>query len=294
MGKNTKVIASKGNSGQQKRSKPLFFFWLCLFLIFHSGCAIAQVAEIQHMADSMEKQRAHRKQSLEKLVQKPLTTGQQHLLTQLLDNERSLDQVLSSELYLVYLKEQDGQEYKDFSAYVAAMPTPKRKTAALFVLKSALPPKTDAEELKICANFYFKVRNWLPKGLDILDGTEKTFTEEFGSLFRTYLLDPMIEMYGDRLFGLNILGSLKVTQMGAITSLIAEAEAEVFHDTWRERLEKYGSREGLLRCAIASSDEFALMRSFFKDTAGLEKWILEPSKPPKNEKGPTKEAEEDQ
>ena len=49
----------------------------------------------------------------------------------------------------------------------------------------------------------------------------------------------------------------------------------VFQNAFRERLEEYGSREGLLRCAIGFPDEFALMRSFFEDTIALEKWILE-------------------
>ena len=53
---------------------------------------------------------------------------------------------------------------------------------------------------------------------------------------------------------------------------------EVFHDAWHKHLEKYGSSEGLLRCAIATPAEFALTRSFFEDTAAFEKWIQAPLK----------------
>ena len=49
-----------------------------------------------------------------------------------------------------------------------------------------------------------------------------------------------------------------------------------------ERLEKHGSQEGLLRCAIATPAEFALVRSFFEDTAAFEKWIQAPLKTEKD------------
>lgn len=61
--------------------------------------------------------------------------------------------------------------------------------------------------------------------------------------------------------------------------LMADDDTAVFQNAFREHLEKYGSREGLLRCAIGFPDEFALMHSFFEDTAAFEKWILEPPSP---------------
>ena len=61
--------------------------------------------------------------------------------------------------------------------------------------------------------------------------------------------------------------------------LMADNDMAVFQNAFRERLKKYGSREGLLRCAIGFPDEFALMRSFFEDSVALEKWILEPPSP---------------
>lgn len=66
--------------------------------------------------------------------------------------------------------------------------------------------------------------------------------------------------------------------MATVSTLTAQTNTEVFHDAWRERLEKHGSSEGLLRCAIATPAEFALVRSFFEDTAAFEKWIQAPLK----------------
>ena len=63
--------------------------------------------------------------------------------------------------------------------------------------------------------------------------------------------------------------------MGEAVYFMANSDTAVYQDGFRERLEKFGSQEGLLRCAIGFPDEFALMRSFFEDTAALEKWILE-------------------
>ena len=53
---------------------------------------------------------------------------------------------------------------------------------------------------------------------------------------------------------------------------------------WHQRLETQGSRAGLLECAIATPVEFALVWSFFENPEALEKWILEPLKPPETKK----------
>ena len=267
----------------------------------------------------IDKQRAHRNQSLERLVQQPLTIDQQHLLTQLLKNDGSLDQVLSSESYLAYLEERYGQAYKDFVAYVAAMPTPKRETAASSALKSVLspmtdlftlPPATKAEELQICVNLYFKARERLPKGSKITNRTE-WLTSEFIPLFMTHFSPPMREMYTDTLLGIDenwtdshtwslYRSQSKIQGTGEVVYLVADDDTKVFQNAFRERLEEYGSQEGLLRCAIGFPDEFALMRSFFEDTVALEKWILEPPSPPKEKwillrpPPPEKEAEKGQ
>ena len=254
------------------------------------------------------KRQAHRKQSLEKLAQQPLTPDQQHLLIQLLKNNASLDQVLSSEPYLAYLKTRYGQAYKDFAAYIASMPTSKQKIAIRSALKSTLspitdlstlPPATKAEQLQICVDSYFEAREWLLTK----DGTRPIITEindmemfqnmhEFSTFFGTYFIPPMVEMYRDTLLGIDnswtdshtyglYRNQSDMRVMGEVVYFMADDDAEVFQNAFRERLEKYGSQEGLLRCVIGFPDEFALMRSFFEDTDALEKWILEPPSPPK-------------
>ena len=259
------------------------------------------------------KQQAHHKQSLEKLAQQSLTVDQQKLLTQLLKNDGNLDQVLSSEPYLVYLKERYGQAYKDFAAYVAAMPTPNQKTAIRSALKSmlspitdvsTLPPATKAEQLQICVDSYFGAREWLltKDGIPpIIDGMEEFQTIlEYSTFFRTHFIPPMAEMYRDTLLGIDnswtdshtyglYRNESQMREMGEIVYFMADGDTAVFQNAFREHLEKYGSREGLLRCAIGFPDEFSLMRSFFEDTTALEKWILE--EPPSL---PVKEAEKGQ
>ena len=252
-------------------------------------------------------QQARRKQSLEKLAQQPLTADQQQLLTQLLSNNGTLDQVLSSEPYLVYLKARYGQAYKDFAAYVAAMPTSKQKIAIRSALKSTLspitdlstlPPTTKAEQLQICVDSYFGAREWVltkdgtPPIINDMEKFQKIL--ESTTFFRTHFIPPMVEMYRDTLldidsswtdshtFGL-YRNESKMYAMGEAVYFMAEGDMAVFQNAFRERLEKFGSREGLLRCAIGFPDEFALMRSFFEDTIALEKWILEPPSPPEKE-----------
>ena len=294
------------------------------------GQIFSQQFDREKMIEShrqVSKHQAHRKQSLEKLAQQPLTPDQQHLLIQLLKNNVSLDQVLSSEPYLAYLKTRYGQAYKDFAAYVASMPTSKQKIAIRSALKSTISPITDvstlpakikAEQLQICVNSYFEARKWqLTK-----EGTRPIITEindmemfqkidEFSTFRNTYFIPPMVEMYRDTLLGIDnswtdshtyglYQNESDMYMMGEVVYFMADDDAEVFQNAFRERLEKFGSREGLLRCAIGFPDEFALMRSFFEDTVALEKWILEPPSPSKEKwillrpPPPEKEAEKGQ
>ena len=272
----------------------------------------------------VDKQRIYHKQSLEKLAQQPLTADQQHLLTQLLNNNASLEQVLSSESYLAYLEERYGQAYKDFVAYVATMPTPNQKTATRSALKSVLspitdlsmlPPATKAEQLQICVDSYFGAREWLltKEGTPpiIIDMEKFQKIEEFNTFHSTYFIPPMVEMYRDTLLGIDkswtdsqtwglYRSQLDMREISTTVYLMADDDTAVFHNAFRERLKKYGSREGLLRCAIGFPNEFALMRSFFEDTVALEKWILEPPSPSKEKwillrpPPPEKEAEKGQ
>ena len=248
-------------------------------------------------------QRAHHKQSLEKLAQQSLTVDRQKLLTQLLKNAGNLDHVLSSELYLAYLKARYGQVYKDFAAYVAAMPIPKQETAIRSALKSmlspiidvsTLPPAMKAEQLQICVDSYFEAREWqlTKEGTrPTIDGMEEYQTMlEYTTFFRKHLMPPMVGLYRKTLLGIDgnwtdshtldlYRNESQMYAIGEVVYFMARGDTAVFQDAFRERLQKFGSREGLLRCAIGFPDQFALMRSFFEDTAALEKWILEPPSP---------------
>ena len=223
------------------------------------------VGKVMKQAEDAFAQHEKDKKTLKALVSKPLTDAQQALLRQLLPHTGTLDEILSSAPYLTYLKTEVGKEYKDFPAYVAAMPTAKQKTDVLFSFKKALPPKTKAEVLSVCTDYYFKLRSAAVEN-------PKLFNET-GSLiaFQTkHLAEPLMAIYpAAELFS----HMSKITQMAMVTNLKGQMYTEVYHEAWRKRLEKHDSQEGLLRCAIATPAEFALVRSFFKDTAALEKWI---------------------
>ena len=253
----------------------------------------------------VHKRRVSRKQPLEQLAQQPLTTNQQRLLTQLLNNNASLEQVLSSEPYLAYLEERYGQAYQDFVDYADAMPAPNQKIAIRSALNPVLSPITDlsmlpsatkAEQLQICVDSYFGAREWLltkdgiPPIIDVME--EFQTMRELNTFRNTYFIPPMVEMYRDTLLNIDnswtdsqtwglYRSQLDMRETSTIVYLMADDDTKVFQNAFRERLEKYGSQEGLLRCAIGFPDEFALMRSFFEDTAAFEKWILEPPSPPK-------------
>ena len=267
----------------------LLFFFLCFNNVLESAAENEPAAETgNELIDKITKnvedgmaQHEKRKKALEKLVRKPLTETQEKLLRQLLQHTDTLDAILSNAPYLTYLKAEVGQEYKDFPAYVKAMPTPKQKTAMLFSFKEALPPKTKAEALSVCIDYYFKLRLQSIK--------EPDFFGKMNALvaFQTkHLMEPLMAIYpAAELFS----HMSELTQMGMVTNLEAQMSTEVFHDVWREWLKKHGSSEGLLRCAIATPAEFALTRSFFEDTAAFEKWIQAPLK---TEKAPEKKKDQ--
>ena len=259
----------------------LLFLFLCFNNVLGSAAENESAAEtgnelVGEITKNVEDGMAHyekRKKALEKLVRKPLTEAQQKLLSELLQQTGVLDAILSSAAYLAYLKTEVGKEYKDFPAYVKAMPTPKQQTEVLFALKKMLSSKTKAEALSICTDYYFKFRVLLVKEPNILDDLNALIA------FQTkHLMEPLMAIYpAAELFS----HMSELTQMGMVPSLEAQLSTEVFHDVWREWLKKYGSSEGLLRCAIATPAEFALTRSFFEDTAAFEKWIQAPLKPEK-------------
>ncbi|RKU26369.1 hypothetical protein C6499_13465 [Candidatus Poribacteria bacterium] len=256
---------------------PLFLLFLFLALCFNNTLGYAQANEpnteqgnalagetLKRVEDVMVQQEK-RKKALAELVRKPLTEAQQQLLHQLLQHTGTLDEILSSAPYLAYLKAEVGKAYKDFPAYVEAMPTPKQKIAVLFSFKKMLPPKTKAEAISIGTDYYFKLRSLLVKEPDVVVDMNALIG------FQTkHLMDPLMAIYPITELAAHMS---ELTQMAMVTNLEAQMSTEVFHDVWREWLEKHGSSEGLLRCAIATPAEFALVRSCFEDTAAFEKWI---------------------
>ena len=212
------------NITAMRRVIPLLLF---LFLCFNNvvaGEAEHQpnelVGEVMKRAEDAFAQHEKDKKALKALVSKPLTDTQQELLRQLLPHTGTLDETLSSASYLTYLKAEVGKEYKDFPAYVAAMPTAKQKTDVLFSFKKALPPKTKAEVLSVCTNYYFKLRVLLVKEPNTLDDLNALIA------FQTKnLMEPLMAIYpAAELFS----HMSEITQLATVTNLRGQMHTEVF------------------------------------------------------------------
>ena len=201
-------------------------------------------------------------------AEKPLTESQEKLLTQILQKRDGLDMVLSSQPYVAYLEEQVGTTYKDYSTYLDAVPTTEQKSVTLFALKEILPSEATTEQIQICMDFYFEFRELIVNEPDITSDSE-----EMEAFIKVHLVDPLMDTHSSEM---STSDAIKVMKIAAVPSGMAPLDTDVFRKIWLENLEVYGSREGLLRCAISTPDEFALVRSFFQDAAALEKWIRFP------------------
>ena len=203
-------------------------------------------------------------------AEKPLTESQKELLTQLLEEKEGLDMVLSRQPYLTYLEEQGGAAYKDYPTYLTEVPTTEQKSTTLLMLKEILPPEATDAQIQICTDFYFEFCELLVNEPDITSDSE-----EMEAFMKIHLIDPLMATYSSKM---STSDAIKVMKMGAVPSGMAPLDTDVFRKIWLKQLEAYGSPEGLLRCAISTPDEFALMRSFFQNTAALEEWIRLPPK----------------
>ena len=262
------------NNQLPKETAILSLLLCCFALTTFFGCgaisAVKAPFEMTRFVKDMTAQLKEREAFLIESAEKPLTEDQEKLLTQLLQKEGNLDTVLSSQAYLAYLERQVGAVYKDYSTYLATVPTPEQKSATLFALKEILPPEATTEQIQITTDFYFKFRE--------LIATEPGITsdsEEMEAFMEIHLAEPLVETYSSEM---STSDGIKVMKIAAVPSGMAPLDTEVFRKIWLENLEVYGSREGLLRCAISNPDEFALMRSFFEDAAALEEWIRLPPK----------------
>ena len=263
-------------------SSPYFLMKKPVFLILIGiGIALLVVGVVfvvpwfgimmEEMEQIAEQHGQHRR-ALEQTAREPLTEEQEILLYQLLEitaetdisqNPNDLEGVLSSEPYLAYLKAQEAEDYEDFLTYVNAMPTANMQTVALSRIQSTLGTDYGDEELSVWTNYYFIVREW---GITVEDPRDNI--QELNELHQTHLITPLMESDPE----MSDL-STKIVQIG-MSSMFMTEDNNVFKDAWRERLETHGEQEGILRCAIASADEFALMRSFFVDMAAFQEWIL--------------------
>ena len=219
-------------------------------------------------------QHAEYKRALRQFANEPLSAEQEKLLSQLLEDggetsepqsAADLEVILSTEPYLTYMKRQQAEDYTDFLAYVAAMPTFAHKNVVLDRLKNFLGTEVEPAEQEIWIDYYYIIRDWSKTGKDAANNGK-----EFKEILQKHLVDPLMNQGS----GTAELPT-KIVKMGIISTFIIE-ENEVFHHAWRRRLLNYGTQEGYLRCAIATPTEFALMRSFFEDAAAFESWMTEP------------------
>ena len=255
--------------------KPIFLILIGIgVLILVSGIifVVPWFGRMMEEMDQIHAQQEEHRRALEASAREPLTADQETLLSQLLEaaaeSSNDLETVLSSEPYLTYLNTQEEQDYADFLAYVDAMPTGKMKTVAISRIKLMLGEDKTDEELIVWLNYYFIVREWGTTVQNPLDNIK-----ELHELQQAHLIAPLMEN-GSELSGF----STAIVQISTSPTSITE-DNNVFQEVWRERLEKYGEQEGLLRCAVASPVEFALMRSFFADMTALQAWIVKRPEP---------------
>ena len=240
----------------------------CLALTTFSSCAIGATVEMAGFMKGMVAQFKERGAFLIESAEKPLTESQEKLLTQILQKQDGLDMVLSSQPYVAYLEEQVGAAYEDYPTFLAAVPTTEHKSATLLAFKEILPSEATTEQIQICMDFYFEFRELIVNEPDITSDSE-----EMEAFIKVHLIDPLMDTHSSEM---STSDAIKVMKIATVPSGMAPLDTDVFREIWLENLEVYGSREGLLRCAISTPDEFALVRSFFQDAAALEKWIRLP------------------
>lgn len=268
MERNNRLIATM-HRAVKKNSLCYLFLFLSMIAVF-SGCAVKHTFELAGFTKGMFAQLEEREAFLTESAEKPLTESQEELLTQLLEEKEGLDMVLSSQPYLAYLEEQIGTAHKDYPTYLTTVPTTEQKSAILLTFREILPAEATDEQIQICMDFYFQFSELIVNEPDV------TYeSEEMEAFIKVHLVDPLMDTYSSKM---STSDAITVMKIAAVPSGMAPLDTDVFRKVWLKQLEVYGSREGLLRCAISTPDEFALIRSFFQDTAALERWIRLPPK----------------
>ena len=263
--------------------KPVFLILIGIGVALLVVGIVFVVPWFGKMMDEMEQladKHVQHRHALRMSAHEPLTEEQENLLSQLLkitqvpdaEEKNDFDGILSSAPYLTYIKTQEGEDYENFLAYVNAMPTENMKTIALSRIKATLGTDKSDEELDVWTDYYFIVRAW---GITVEDPRDNL--KELNELHQTHLIEPLMNSGSD----ISDLHT-QIVQIG-MSSIFMTEENNVFKEAWRERLERYGEQEGLLRCAIAAPGEFALMRSFFQDLATFHEWIVTRPEPESQE-----------
>lgn len=176
-----------------------------------------------------------------------------------------LEGMLSTEPYLTYLNIQDGQDYSDYTAFIDMMPTQNHKSIAMSRLAQFLDTEIGEVTQKIWLDFYYRLREWGKDGK-----TQSNSGKEFNDLLQKHLVEPLMKNSADT-GGF----SSKIIKMGIVSAVMVE-DNEVFHRAWYRRIQSYGLQEGYLMSAIATPEEFALMRSFFENADVFVNWLSEP------------------
>ena len=268
MQRNNRLVATI----RRRLRKDSLCYLVLLFpmLAVFSSCAIKHTFEMAGFMKGLFAQLKEREAFLIESAEKPLTESQKELLTQLLEEKDGLDTLLSSQAYLTYLEEQVNVSHKDYSAYLAAVPTTEQKSGTVVALKEILPPEATDEQIQICMDFYFQFRELLVNEPDITSDSE-----EMEAFIKVHLIDPLMDTHSSEMSASDAINVMKIA---AVPSGMAPLDTDVFRKIWRENLEVYGSREGLLRCAVSTPNEFVLVRSFFQDAVAFERWIRLPPK----------------
>ncbi len=255
--------------------KPIFFLLLGLGVLLLVGGIVVFVPMFKkmyaEMGEIIDKQ-AEYKRELRQYAYQPLTLEQDTLLSQLLttvgenpstQESSSLDETLSTEKYLTYINDKYNSEHTDYISYINSMPDTNHRMILLERLLKVLDTEIREEEENTWVDFYFTIRDWSKSGKNQLNNRK-----EFQNLLTKELVDPLMKHT-------NTGFSVKTVQMGMISAMMIN-DTELFHNAWQSRIRTYGEQEGILYSAIATPDEFALMRSFFEDDVSFRKWIVEP------------------
>ncbi len=243
---------------------------LVLGIIFVLPWLVELFQDFRQMAD----QQREYANTLREYANAPFTEEQEKLLSQLLEysgesteveNSSDIEVVLSSEHYLSYLKARDGQDYTDYPAYIAAMPTDHHRSVVRSRLNQFLESEVNEKEQVIWVDSYYIFREWSKTGKSM-----STPGKEFRELLDKHLMEPLVALNSE-----NEGFSTQFVKMGLVSSFMVD-DTSIFHAAWQTRMLVYGDLEGYLRCAITTPDEFALMRSYFPDEDTFKKWLKEP------------------